>query len=53
MWLNWVEFITDLEISASGGQGGNSFKNKIEQLNMRTERQRPQVIRQGFPCANI
>lgn len=48
MWLNWVEFITDLEIRASRSQGRKTFKSKREKLNMRTERQGLRVIRLVF-----
>lgn len=44
MWLNWVEFIIDLEISALGSQASIGFENKIEQLNTRT-----QSHKLGFP----
>lgn len=37
MRLNRVEFITDLKFSALGSQASNGLRNKIEQLNARTQ----------------
>lgn len=48
MWFNCVEFITDLEISASGSQEATVFKSRREQLNVRNERQGCVVVCLGF-----
>lgn len=45
---NWVEFITDLEISASGSPRSIGFKSKREQLNMRVEKPGLNTVRLGF-----